>query len=80
MTCWAVVEREVVVDGQRAMMVEQAVAAVMTELETVRQALERARQRVLDFDQALGPDAADEMRIAVDVDLRLVGKFLGSEE
>ena len=73
MTCW--VERQAEV-GE----VERAIAAAMTELEVARQALERARQRVLDFDQTLGPDAADEMRIAVDVDLRLVGKFLGVEQ
>ena len=60
--------------------VEQAIAAVMTDLAAAREALERARQRVLDFDQSLGVDAADEMRIAVDVDLRLVGRFLGVEQ
>ena len=65
------------VDG---LAVEQAIAAVMTDLAAAREALERARQRVLDFDQALGADAADEMRIAVDVDLRLVGRFLGVEQ
>ena len=59
-------------------MIELALKTVMSELDEARATLERARQRLLDYDPVEGELGA--MKIAVDVDLRAVLRFLGCEE
>lgn len=72
-------------EGRREQEVERALTAAKTELDAARTTLERARQRLLDFDTGGGvpaamlSDAIDQLKIDVDRDLRAVLKFLGCE-
>ena len=58
--------------------VAQAIKQARSELTRVRDCVERARQLVLDYDPMTdGADRWDELRVAIDVDLREVERFFG---